>query len=173
MTMRRLHNDDWGYETDCFVCEQTNESGLRIPFFHDEDNDVVMAEFQLSGTYSGAPTLLHGGVQLAVLDEAMAWATIAVAGQWALTVKSSAEFHAGVHVDVAYRVVARVVDHVDNRIDTAAEIIGSDGTVRTTAQAQFVAIGEAKAADLVGGAINPTHEEFLADAPSSTGEPKG
>ena len=88
---RRLHNDDWGYETNCFVCEQRNEGGLRVPFFHDTERNVVEADLRLSDTYSGAPTLLHGGVLLAVLDEAMAWATIAIAGQWALTSASSAK----------------------------------------------------------------------------------
>ena len=42
----RLHNDDWGYESNCFVCEARNEGGLRIPFFHDQDTDTVVAEFE-------------------------------------------------------------------------------------------------------------------------------
>ena len=79
MTLVRLHNDDWGYETNCFVCEATNERGLRIPFFHDDEADVVVAELHLGHAFSGAPTLLHGGIVLAVLDEAMAWAAIAIA----------------------------------------------------------------------------------------------
>jgi len=35
MALVRLHNDDWGFESNCFACEQRNERGLRIQFFHD------------------------------------------------------------------------------------------------------------------------------------------
>jgi hypothetical protein len=68
MTGIRLHNEDWGFETNCFVCEPRNDQGLRIPFFHDTELDVVFADFELSNVFSGAPTLVHGGVTLAVLD---------------------------------------------------------------------------------------------------------
>ncbi|MFT5530336.1 MAG: acyl-coenzyme A thioesterase PaaI-like protein [Candidatus Poriferisodalaceae bacterium] len=167
MTRRRLHNDDWGYATNCYVCEQRNASGLRIPFFHDEEADVVVAELELSDTYSGAPTLLHGGVQLAVLDEAMAWATIAVAGQWALTRRSTAEFHAGVHVGVPYSVVASIVSRVGDRIDTEARIVDSAGNVCTSATAEFLAIGEAVASRLLGSAVHAEHEVYLSDSDES------
>ena len=58
-TMIRLHNDDWGYETNCFVCEPRNERGLQIAFFHDVDRSVVTAEFELDDAHSGAPTLVQ------------------------------------------------------------------------------------------------------------------
>ena len=67
-----LTNDIWDYESNCFVCEQSNEGGLRIPFQLDDDGDTVSASFRLGTTYSGAPALVHGGVSLALLDEAQA-----------------------------------------------------------------------------------------------------
>lgn len=159
----RLHNDDWGYETNCYVCEQRNEGGLRIPFFHETEREVVVGEFVLGDTYSGAPTLLHGGVQLAILDEAMAWATIAIAHQWALTASSSAEFHAAVSVDESYRVVAEVVAIDGDRIMTRGRIETEDGSVCTTAQASFVAVGEAVATKIVGAPVKDEHRGYLAD----------
>ena len=159
---RRLHNDDWGYETNCFVCEQRNESGLRIPFFHDTEHDVVEAVFDLGDVYSGAPTLVHGGLQLAILDEAMAWATIAIAGKWALTSTSSARFLGPVHVDVEHRVVAEVVDADAESISTTARIVAPDGREVTTAAASFVPIGEAVATRLIDE-VHHEHRGFLAD----------
>jgi len=157
----RLHNDDWGYESNCYVCESRNEHGLRIPFFHDDATETVTAEFELSDTYSGAPTLVHGGVQLAILDEAMAWATIALAHQWALTSRSSAEFVASVAVGVTHSVEASISSIDGSRIDTTARILDPDGTVCTVATASFQAIGEATATRLVGGEINKDHESYL------------
>ena len=89
MSLIRLHNDDWGYESNCFVCEARNERGLQIPFFHDTERGIVTAELTLSADFSGAPTMVHGGVVLAILDEAMAWACIAVARRWAVTTETT------------------------------------------------------------------------------------
>ena len=163
MMRRRLHNDDWGYESNCYVCEARNEGGLRIPFFHEPERDVVEAEFSLDGTYSGAPTMVHGGVQLAVLDEAMAWATIAIAGQWALTSKSSAEFLAPVMVDVEHQVEARIEAVDGTRITATARISNGDGVVCTTAAAVFVAVGEAVASTALGTEVRDEHRGFLRD----------
>ncbi len=98
MARHRLHNEDWGFETNCFVCEPTNDQGLRIAFFLDDERQVVTAEFELTDAFSGAPTLVHGGVTLAVMDEAMAWACIAIGGQWAVTAETSTRFHRAVRV---------------------------------------------------------------------------
>ena len=57
MALVRLHNETWGFDSNCFVCEPKNQLGLRIPFHHDEERDIVVAEFTLDNTFSGAPTL--------------------------------------------------------------------------------------------------------------------
>ena len=158
----RLHNDDWGYESNCYVCEQRNDGGLQIPFFHDTDAGLVTAEFILDDTYSGAPTVVHGGVQLAVLDEAMAWATIAIGHQWALTAASSAEFHAPVLVGSVHRVEAAIEETVGDVITTTGRIVTTEGTVCTSATGRFRAVGEAVASRLVGELVHDEHREYLA-----------
>jgi len=146
----RLHNDDLGYETNCFVCEQRNNSGLRIPFFHDTERDVVSAEFMLSDAYSGAPTLVHGGVVLAVLDEAMAWACIAIGRQWAVTSETRARFHRAVYVDKPHVVEADVVGQTDGEITTTARVLNLKGVVRVDATATFTKLGDAQIKRAVG-----------------------
>ena len=161
MTLVRLHNDDWGYETNCFVCEQRNERGLRIPFFHDDEAAVIVADLELGHAFSGAPTLLHGGVVLAVLDEAMAWATIAIAHRWALTVETSCRFLAPVAVDVAHRVEAEVVSVDGDRLACAARVLDAEGERCAEATATFAAIGEATATRFAGGAVADEHRGYL------------
>jgi uncharacterized protein (TIGR00369 family) len=146
----RLHNDHLGYETNCFVCEQGNVEGLQIPFFHDTDRNLVMAEFSLSDAYSGAPTMLHGGITLAVLDEAMAWACIAIARQWAVTSETTTRFHRAVYVDKPHVVEAEVVDQTDSEITTGARILDVKGVVRAEATATFTKLGEAQLKRAVG-----------------------
>lgn len=146
----RLHNDDLGYETNCFVCEPTNEAGLRIPFFHDPDRGVVSAEFELSDAFSGAPTMIHGGVVLAVLDEAMAWACIAIGRQWAVTSETSTRFHRAVRVDKPHVVEAEIVEQTDAELVATARLLDVKGTVRVESTATFTALGEAQLKRAVG-----------------------
>jgi len=146
----RLHNDDFGYESNCFVCEQSNDAGLRVPFFHDTDRDIVTAEFALGGTYSGAPTVLHGGVTLALLDEAMAWACIAISRQWAVTSETSTRFHRAVYVDKPHVVEAEVVGETGAEITTTARILNLKGIVRAEATATYTKLGEAQLKRMAG-----------------------
>ena len=161
--MIRLHNDDWGFETNCFVCEPSNANGLQIPFFHDTERSIVTAEFELSDRFSGAPTLVHGGVTLAVLDEAMAWACIAIGRQWAVTTETTTRFDRAVRVGSRYRVEAEVVDHVDTVMRTTARVLDRRDVVRAEATASFTTLGEAQATRIVGGAITGDHRQYVND----------
>ena len=150
MALIRLHNDDWGYESNCFVCEQRNAAGLRVPFFHDTERGVVTAPIELGSAHSGAPTLLHGGIVLALLDEAMAWACIAVARRWAVTTETHARFERAVRVDTAYDVTAEILSVDETEIHAAARVDDSRGRLRTSAAATFTILGEAQMTRLAG-----------------------
>ena len=166
MALIRLHNADWGFETNCFVCEPTNDRGLQIPFFHDTERSIVTAEFELSDTFSGAPTLVHGGVTLAVIDEAMAWACIAIGRQWAVTSETTTRFDRAVRVGSRYRVEAEVVEHVGTTMNTTARVIDRRDVVRAEASATFTTLGEAQAARLSGTEIDDANRAYLRVEPS-------
>src|SRR5439155_25185389 len=108
VAVRRLHNSDWGFDSNCFVCEPRNPTGLRIPFHHDDASGCVAAEFNLDDAFSGAPRFVHGGIILAILDEAMAWVTIAVGGKFAVTKETTAAFDHPMYVGRSYRAEAFV-----------------------------------------------------------------
>ena len=118
--LRRLHNEDWGFDSNCFVCEPRNEGGLQIPFFHDHGRDVVVATYSLGDRFSGAPSYVHGGVTLAVLDEAMAWATIAVGGKFAVTAETTTRFLRPVLVGKTYTVEGQLAAQTSEVIEAGA-----------------------------------------------------
>ncbi len=163
MAKTALHNDDWLFDSSCFVCEQSNEQGLRIPFFFDDDTDEVSAVFTLGGDYSGAPQFIHGGISLAVLDEAQGWATIASAGKFAVTAKTSATFRRPVEVGKEYTVVARVHTVDGNALGTSAEIVDGAGVVCVRSEAEFVVISAAVALQAVGGDLGDGMDGYLAE----------
>ncbi len=52
--LRRMHNEDWGFDSNCFVCEPRTDGGVQIPFDHDVERQVMIATFNLGG---GSPGL--------------------------------------------------------------------------------------------------------------------
>lgn len=156
MAVRRLTNEGWGFTSNCFVCEPGNASGLRIPFSVDDEAGAVVAEFRLGHEFSGAPTYVHGGVVLAVLDEAQAWATIALGGRFAVTTATSARFLRPARVDRGYRVEARVTATDGETLATVATVVDDEGRPCAEATSTFRALSAATAVDAIGTDISGT-----------------
>lgn len=151
MTVRRLDNVAWGFESSCFVCEPTNDRGLRIPFFHDDEAEKVTAEFSLGPAFSGSPRYVHGGVTLAVLDEAMAWAAIACARAFCVTAASTAIFLRPVQVGLPHRVEARLVSPAAaDELEAAGVVLDGDGRCCVESSARLRRLSDAQAASAIG-----------------------
>ena len=152
--LRPLTNDAWGFPSNCFVCEPRNDAGLRIRFHHDTVDEVVVADFVLDERFSGAPRFVHGGVVLAVLDEAMAWATIALARRFGVTVETTTRFERPVKIGRRHTVRAWV-DAIDGRsMRTAAEVVRDDGKRCADASAVFTALDVDQAATAAGTTLS-------------------
>ena len=153
MVLRRLHNEDWGFETNCFVCEPRNNEGLRMPFFADDEVGLVLANFTLSTSFSGAPMMVHGGVCLAILDEAQAWAAIALVGRVAVTAETTSRFSRPVLIDRPHVVEARIVDVGATELWASAVIRNERGKDCVASEARFVILSEAQAVRMTGTEI--------------------
>ncbi len=163
MTLRPLTNTGWGFASMCFVCEEANERGLRIPFFHDDEAGTITAEFAVTEAFSGAPALAHGGILMAVCDEAMCWATI-VDGTWALTAGNAHRFLRPVRLGRPYRVEARIAGRDAAGIRTAATITSAtSGKVAVEAEALFSPIGSDQASEAIGADVAAEHRRYLTD----------
>ena len=150
MAVHPLENARWGFGSNCFVCEPRNERGMQLPFFHDDERDVVFADYTLGDEFSGAPTYVHGGVTLAVLDEAMAWAAIAIGEKFAVTHETSATFDYPVRVGRTYRVEASLTERGDERFKAEAHVLDAKGRPCVRAACSLVVLSPAKAVDALG-----------------------
>ena len=150
MALRPLTNAEWGFESSCYVCDPANPRGLGIPFFHDEDAGVVTADLRLGPDLSGAPHYVHGGVLLAVLDEAMAWAAIALAGRFAVVQSTATTFDRPVRVDEPHRVEATIQEHTDTAVTARARITDGAGRRCAEGRARLVVLSTAAAGSAIG-----------------------
>src|SRR5918911_2720923 len=142
MPLHQLDPGAWGFPTRCFVCEPDNSSGLRIPFHFDDETKVVHAEFTLGPEYSGAPRYVHGGVVLALLDEAMAWAAIASACRFAVVRETTTTFEHGVLVGEPHRVEAEVETAGSIRMEASARVVNSAGRRCARARARLIVLSK-------------------------------
>jgi len=164
VTVRPLTNAAWGFDSQCFVCEDANSAGLRIPFFCDDEAATVTAEFTLTEAFSGAPSFVHGGVLMAICDEAMCWATIALAGTWAMTASNSHRFRRPVRLGRPYRVEARITGRDELGVHTSAVITSaSGGKLSVEAEAVFFPLRPAQASAAIGTEVAPEHRGYLND----------
>ena len=61
--------------SNCFVCGNKNECGLKVDFFYDKG--VSRAEYVAEEKFQGYKDILHGGIISTLLDEVMIKAVIA------------------------------------------------------------------------------------------------
>lgn len=165
MALHPLDNTAFGFPSECFVCDPANPAGLRLRFLHDDDTDKVVSEFTLGPGYSGAPRFVHGGLILAILDEAMAWAAIAVVRKFAVSRTSKASFRRPVMVDVPHRVEAVVEEHDDASVHARAQVFNPDGKRCAEASARLVVLSEETAKIAIGPDI-AGNDSYLRGAPA-------
>ncbi len=167
--MHRLDNAAWGFDSRCFVCEPSNPRGLGLAYYHDVEADLVRAEVSLGPECSGAPRYVHGGLVYTVLDEAMAWAAIALARRFALVGRSTVRFEAGVRVGELHRVTAGLGEGSRRLLSGWAEIADGDGRRCARAEAKMVVLSAATATAAIGEVEGPDRR-FLGPSTAGRGE---
>jgi acyl-coenzyme A thioesterase PaaI-like protein len=80
----------------CWVCGPGNAAGLKVTFAPDGDNGS-RAEYIARAEHGGWPGVLHGGLLLALMDEALGW-SLYFHGSGGLTARFDARFRQPVPV---------------------------------------------------------------------------
>jgi uncharacterized protein (TIGR00369 family) len=126
----------FGDDRHCFVCGERNESGLRLDPSGRDGRGYL--QWNPSRDYQGYTGVLHGGIVSALLDEAMAYAAMSIAGR-AATASISVSFHRPVSTDSLLSVEAEVTGQRGRVISTGARMLQGD-QVMATATAKFLAV---------------------------------
>ena len=132
----------------CFGCSPHNERGLQLTFTHVTPNGVA-GRYTAPAHTCGAPGVVHGGVQAALLDEAIGFAVHAyhetsgelegdeAAWQRVVTVEFDLRYRKPVPVDREVELRAEVVRVRGRDYLAVAEIVGDDDDVLTSATAKW------------------------------------
>jgi uncharacterized protein (TIGR00369 family) len=121
----------------CFGCGKNNPIGMKLNFI--KDGGTIFAEFTPDKMHQGWPGLLHGGIVMTLLDEAMSNIAYAT-GETTLTACMEVTWRQPVKVEETLVVTAWITRHRKKIIETAGKVTLKDGTVIAESTAkQFVA----------------------------------
>jgi len=135
---------------DCFACGPDNPVGMHVPY--EFVDDAVEAVFTLDKRFSGAPRFVHGGLVMTVLDEAMAWAAIAIRERFAVTTDFNASFDRPVLIGEQHtvRATAGPIEADGRTLVITATITRGDGKVCARARGSYHALTDAQAGSATG-----------------------
>jgi uncharacterized protein (TIGR00369 family) len=119
----------------CFLCGLQNPIGLKLAFYEDEDNRVIV-RYVPDEKLQGYPGVLHGGIISALLDETIG-RTLVQYDKWAMTVELNVRFHKSVPIGEPLTVIGEMVRLRSRTMEGRGEIQLSDGTTAVTAEAKY------------------------------------
>jgi uncharacterized protein (TIGR00369 family) len=148
--MRQLPHTD-----SCFVCGESNASGLRMRF--ETDGRVVESRFHARTDHVGFKGTIHGGISATVLDEIMVWACAVATKRFAYCAELNVRFASPLRPGQEVFASAEMTSNRRNKLfEAKAELRDEAGVVLASATGKYLPIRESEAAemltDLRGGA---------------------
>ena len=125
----------------CFGCGQNNPIGLKLDF--QWDGKTATAEFIPTEFYQGWPGLVHGGIIICLLDEAMAYAGL-FEGQTCITAKMQVKLGRPASINEPLVITSSVTKKTRKLVEAKAAVASKDGTLIAESTAtQFVVNSQA------------------------------
>ena len=132
----------------CVICDNSdsNPRSLCLSIFWNEEDKTIHMPCVPDETWCGYSGVVHGGLIVSMLDEAMAWAIKQVTGDWAFTEDCRTRFKAALTPGEAYTTIASVETATSRKITATSKVVDENGGVVATAEAVFLpAKGRARA----------------------------
>ena len=110
----------------CFGCGQDNPIGLKLSF--QWDGKTARAEFTPNKFHQGWSGLVHGGIIICILDEAMGYAAL-FEGMNCVTAKMQVKLRRPASIDEPLIITSSAIKKTRKLVDTKAAISLKDGTL--------------------------------------------
>ncbi len=142
-------------DNNCFFCGSENTHGLNLKFYWDEDEESVSTDYLPAKHFVGQGKILHGGIQMGLLDEIMGWTSYAVSQQMAVTSELSFRFLRPVYLrDAKINVMCRVSSREGSKVNMQATLSDDEGMVCTTAKGTYHILLPDKYGSIITGDAN-------------------
>lgn len=143
--------DERLYEQVCFACGRLNSIGLHLRFTPvvQGDREGVEARYEPRPEDQGFPGVMHGGILVTLLDEAMAWAMFARDSTLGVTAKMETRYRRPVPPDAELVVRGFVTRMRGRRIEAEASLFDSSGERLVESTGLFLQLPQAETEQLL------------------------
>ena len=132
----------------CFVCGESNASGLRLRF--ETDGHVVLTRFRAGADHIGFKGTIHGGIIATVLDEIMVWACAVQTQRFAYCAELNVRFASPMRPGQEVSASAELTSNRRNKLfEAKAELRDEAGVVLATATGKYLPIKESEIAEMM------------------------
>jgi uncharacterized protein (TIGR00369 family) len=124
-------------DSHCFYCGRANAEGLQLHFFWDDEAAEVFTEYLPSRRFAGQGDVLHGGIQMGLLDEIMGWTSYYHTGEMAVTLNFNMSFIKPAYIGQKVTAVCRVLSRKGSNVHLQAELRNDKGVLCSVATGTF------------------------------------
>jgi len=139
-------------DNNCFFCGSENQFGLKLKFFWDEEKKETYTEYLPDQHFIGQGNILHGAIQMGLLDEIMGWNSYVFTQEMAVTSVLNIKFlHPTYICGEKINITCRVTSREGSKINMKATLSNIEGVVCTIATGTYHILAPNKYKDLIHG----------------------
>ncbi len=139
-------------DNNCFFCGSENREGLKLKFYWDSEKKEATSEYMPAQHFVGQGKILHGSIQMGLLDEIMGWTSYVFTQEMAVTSGLNIKFIKPTYMlrgKVTLR--CRVTSKEGAKVNMQASLSNNKGDVCTTATGTFHILSPEKYRILIEG----------------------
>lgn len=123
---------------NCFFCGINNKFGLKLKFYWDEEKKEASTEYLPAKHFTGQGDILHGAIQMGLLDEIMGWTSYAFTEKMAVTSDINVKFLKPTYINgEKISITCQVTSKEGPKIAMHANLFNIEGVVCTTAEGSY------------------------------------
>lgn len=139
-------------DNNCFFCGSENEAGLKLEFHFDTVKKEVSTKYLPDQHFVGQGNILHGGIQMGLLDEIMGWTSHVLTQEMAVTSDLNIKFVRPAYISKKnLNVSCRVISTEGKKVTMLATLTDNDGKICTEATGSFHVVSLERYNDLIQG----------------------
>ena len=139
-------------DNNCFFCGSNNQFGLKLNFFWDQEKKETYAEYLPALHFIGQGNILHGAIQMGLLDEIMGWNSYIVTQEMAVTSDLNIKFLHPTYICGEKLIIrCKVTSREGSKLNMQASLSNSENIVCTIATGTYHILPQDKYKNLIQG----------------------
>ncbi|MBN2402578.1 MAG: PaaI family thioesterase [Spirochaetes bacterium] len=125
-------------DNNCFFCGSENRIGLKLKFYWDEEKKEASTEYLPAQHFVGLGNILHGAIQMGILDEIMGWTSYVFTKEMGVTSVVSFKFLKPTYIGSGkISVTCRVISKEGSKVNMQATLSNNKNEACTTAAGTY------------------------------------